>query len=178
MQMNQKDRTALIIGGLCVVFFLCVQLIVIPSYKKKKRLEKVLVTKQQNLAEMQEMQTRFLQLSSLGNSITLQLEKRKENFSLFSFLEEKAGNNGIKDKITYMKPSDTVDNESFRQILVEMKLQSINLKQLVSFLEEIESPENLVALQRISIQENKKNIASLDVLMQVISIDRLDNSNS
>jgi general secretion pathway protein M len=59
--------------------------------------------------------------------------------------------------------------------MVEMKLKAINLKQLVSFLEQVESPGNLVELKRISIQENKKQEGTLDVIMQVISLVHAEN---
>jgi len=176
MPLNKRDQTALTIGGIVVLLFVCIQFGVYPLYEKKQRLERVLITKQKNLAQMEEMQAQLAQLSSLGNDLILKLEKRNKNFSLFSFLEERAGKIGIKNKIAYMKPSDSVsvDNESYRQVLVEMKLQAINLKQLVSFLKEIEQPQKLVALQRISIQENKRNKATLDVIMQVVSVARLE----
>ncbi len=54
--------------------------------------------------------------------------------------------------------------------MVEMKLKAVNLKQLVALLERIESPQNIVVLKRISIQENKKETGTLDVIMQVISL--------
>jgi general secretion pathway protein M len=78
----------------------------------------------------------------------------------------------IKDHIAYMKPSSVTGEGMFRQVMVEMKVQTLGLKQLVAFLEHIESPENVVAVKRISIQENKKVKGTLDVIIQVISIDR------
>jgi general secretion pathway protein M len=63
-----------------------------------------------------------------------------------------------------------VGEGGLRQIMVEMKLKAVTLKQLVAFLELIESPENIVELKRISIQENKKEAATLDVIMQVITL--------
>ena len=71
-----------------------------------------------------------------------------------------------------MKPSETADEGPFKEVLVEMKLQAISLKQLVDFLNFVESPKNVVALKRISIQENKKEEATLDVILQVVSLDR------
>jgi Tfp pilus assembly protein PilO len=123
---------------------------------------------------MKSMQKEYTQLSLRGNSVERFMEKRPDNFSLFSFLEAKANSNGIKEKIAYMKPSDSVESDTYQQIMVEMKLQGVTLKQLVSFLEDVESPENLVALQRISIQENKNEEKSLDVIMQVVSVSALD----
>ena len=74
-----------------------------------------------------------------------------------------------------MKPSDATGEGVLKQIMVEMKLNAITLKQLVDFLERIESPEKIVELKRISIQENKKQKGTLDVIMQVISLVQADN---
>jgi general secretion pathway protein M len=50
-----------------------------------------------------------------------------------------------------------------------MKLQEIGLKQLVDFLQRIESPENVVSIKRISVQESGKQENSLDVIMQIVT---------
>ena len=69
-----------------------------------------------------------------------------------------------------MKPSDASGEGELQQVMVEMKLKAITLRQLVAFLERIESPVNIVELKRISIQKNKKEEDTLDVIMQVVSL--------
>ncbi len=51
-----------------------------------------------------------------------------------------------------MKPSDPAGEGGLQQVMVEMKLKTVPLDRLVDFLERIESPVNIVALKRISIQ--------------------------
>ncbi|GBE11851.1 hypothetical protein BMS3Abin13_00127 [bacterium BMS3Abin13] len=51
-----------------------------------------------------------------------------------------------------------------------MKLQAVSLQQLVDFLRLVESPENVVAIKRIAIQQNTKEESTLDVIMQVVSL--------
>ena len=111
-------------------------------------------------------------MMSLTNTLEQQLSRRRADFSLFSFLEKKAAEADVKENIAYMKPSDAVAEGVLQQIMVEMKLKAVSLPRLVSFLERIESPDELVELKRISIQENKKQAGTLDVIMQVISLVR------
>ena len=73
-----------------------------------------------------------------------------------------------------MKPSDPTGEGAVQQIMVEMKLKAIRLNHLVAFLERDESIEHTVALKRISIQVNKKEVGTLDVIMQVISLIQTD----
>jgi general secretion pathway protein M len=174
MTLSAKDRRALMLGIGALVVFVLVQFILFPLLDKRKRLVRGIRAKEKGLVEMQSMQARFLQLNRQSNTLEERLSKRKANFGLFAFLENKAAEAQVKDNIDYMKPSEVAGEGTLQQTMVEMKLKAVNLKELVAFLERIESPVNLVELKRISIQENKKQQGSLDVIMQVISLDRAE----
>ena len=172
MALSKRDRFALIIGGSLLLVFIVAQFMVFPLIDKRKRLRKTISSRQHAVQEMREMQLQYGQLDEQSNGLEQQLSQRSPSFSLFSFLEKMATQSKIKDHITYMKPSTVTGDGTLRQVMVEMKLQTIGLQQLVTFLKRIESPENVVTLKRISIQENKKTKGTLDVIMQVISIDQ------
>ncbi len=54
----------------------------------------------------------------------LRFAKRDTGFTLFSFLDKLTGKAGIKNHVTYMKPSTSVQKNSlFKISQVEMKLQ-------------------------------------------------------
>jgi hypothetical protein len=72
-----------------------------------------------------------------------------------------------------MRPSESAANELYKQSLVEMKLQAVSLGQLVRFLELTESPEHLVGIDRITVQENTQEDATLDVTLRMVSIDQI-----
>jgi general secretion pathway protein M len=170
MALTPKDRKALVIGISALALFLLVQFVLFPLLDKRKRLNRGISIRQKGLVEMQEMQSRYTQLSRQSNTLEQLVSKRSGEFGLFSFLEKMAAEAEVKENIAYMKPSDATGDGELQQSMVEMKLNAINLKQLVSFLERIESPENIVELKRISIQENKKQEGTLDVIMQVICL--------
>ena len=170
MALTPKDRRALVIGISALALFLLVQFVFFPLLDKRKRLNRGISIRQEGLVEMQEMQSRYTQLSRQSNTLEQRVARRSEEFGLFSFLEKMAAETEVKENIVYMKPSDATGEGVLQQSMVEMKLKGINLKQLVAFFERIESPENIVELKRISIQENKKQEGSLDVIMQVISL--------
>ncbi len=175
MALTQKDKRALTIGGSVLALFLVVQFVCFPLLDKRKRLERAIRTKQKNIIEMRTLQARYQQLSRQSDTLEQRVAGRPSDFSLFSFLESMAAGARVKKNIAYMKPSDAVGEGGLQQIMVEMKLKAIGLPQLVTFLELIESPEKIVELKRISIQENKKEQGSLDVIMQVISLVKAEN---
>ncbi len=174
MELSRRDRIALAAGGAALLLFVLLQFVLFPVLDKRQRLEKGIAARERALAEMQQMQKRYARLHEQNSSLGRQLARRDRNFSLFSFLEKMASATGVKQNIAYMKPSSVQGEGAVRQTTVEMKFKAVSLKQLVGFLEKIEAPDKLVAVRRISIQENKKEKATLDVILQVISIDQVN----
>ena len=172
MALSKRDTTALTIGAGLLLLFIVIQFVVFPLVDKRKRLRKTIASRRIAVQEMRDMQTQYGQLNRQSHGLEKQLAQRSPDFSLFSFLEKMATESKIKDHITYMKPSTVTGEGNLRQVMVEMKLQVIGLQQLVTFLKRIESPQNVVTIKRISIQENRKIKGTLDVIMQVISIDQ------
>ena len=171
-KITPRDRKILAVGGVFVLLFVVFQFAIFPLMENRDRLERNIAAKEKALVEMAELQVEYKQLHSKANVLLDQLVGRQNDFSLFSFLEQMAAKSEVKKNISYMKPSETADDGPFKEVLVEMKLQAISLKQLVDFIDFVETPENVVALKRISIQENKKEEATLDVIVQVVSLDR------
>lgn len=177
MQLNNREKIAVSIAGLALVLFLFFQVVFFPLIDKRKKTTRAVATKKTALVEMKEMKIRYQQLSVENSGLAEVLSQREQGFSLFSFLEKGAAESQVKKDIAYMKPSVVTGNDLLKQSMVEMKLQAVGLKELIAFLQQVESPESLVALKRISIQENTKEGSSLDVILQVISVDNVVNSD-
>jgi len=178
IQLNQREKMAVGLAGVCLLVFVVLQFLVFPLVDKRARLIKGLAGREKAVIEMRAMQARFQAISQQSGSLADRLAKRDPEFSLFSFLEKNAADSGVKDRIAYMKPSEAAKGELFRQSLVEMKLQAVSLQQLVDFLEKTESPDLLVGIDKITIQENTKEEATLDVTLQMVSVDQVTGASS
>ncbi len=173
MQITPREKTAVIIAGISLGLFLFFQFIFFPLVENRDKMKKNVVARQRQLGEMEQMQQRYALFSQKSDSIAALLSERVSGFSLFSFLEQNAADIKVKERIAYMKPSELAADEVLKQSMVEMKLQAVSLKQLVAFLETTESPQNLVGIKRITIQENNKEKGTLDVILQIVSVDKV-----
>ena len=171
-QLNKREKIVVSTGGLMLLLYIVFHFIVFPLAGNRAKLAKNLALREKELVEMRTMQRRYQELSKQSGSLTSLLAKRDAGFSLFSFLEKNAADSQVKEHIVYMKPSESPKNELFKQSMVEIKLQAISLKQLVDFLEKTESTENLVGIDKITIQENTKEAATLDVTLKMVSVDQ------
>lgn len=171
-QLNQREKIAVAIGAAALLVFGLLQFVVFPLVDGRAKLNKRLATRETAVTEMRLLQERFQKINRKSGALVTSLADREPGFSLFSFLEQSAADSEVKELIAYMKPSEATENEQFKQSQVEMKLQAVSLEKLVRFLEQVESPERLVGVDKITIQDNTKEAGTLDVTLLMVSVDQ------
>ncbi len=172
IRLDRLDRREKIILGLGIAFILCfflIQFVLLPNLEARKRLTRSLADKRSQLAKIIQMQKEYLSLKGQAGGTKNRLSERAPGFTLFSFLEEKATIAMVKQQIQYMKPSTTDKDGMEQESAVEMKLQQVSLAQLVGFLKLVESPEDMVSVKHISIQESGPDNSQLDVVIQILT---------
>lgn len=169
MQLAKREKYLIGLAAIFIVAALVIQLVIVPFNSKRERYRNSVTVKQDNLEQMVALRHEYLLLQQDSDTMAQRLARRPKNFTLFSFLEQAAGDSGIKGNIKSMKPSASTGKGPFQESLVEMKLEKITLGQMVAYLQRIESPENLVSVKRIAIQSNKKETEFLDAVLQVLT---------
>ena len=169
MQLAKREKYFIALAAIVIVFAFVILFVIMPFFEKRERYRNNVAVQQNNLQEMVALRQQYLLLQQDSDTLVQRLAKRSNTFTLFSFLENAAGNAGVKDNIKSMKPSASTGKGPFKESLVEMKLERVTLGQMVGYLKLIESPENLVSVKRVSIQANKKETQFLDVILQVLT---------
>ena len=172
MKLAKREKYFIGIGGTALVIFFMMQLVVFPLLDNRKRLQRSVEVKEAGLMDMLRMQAESQDYQSGSQGIEKFLANRKRGFTLFSFLEQAAGAAEVKDNIKYMKPSTSKGSGPYKESMVEIKLETITMKQLVGYLHRIESPKNVTSIKRISIKGNKKEPGYLDVVLQVLTLNK------
>jgi len=169
MRLARRERYLVSLAACCIAIFLVFQFLVFPFFENRRRIQRGLKAKEKGLEEIMKLKADYQAYQKGSQNIQQALAKRKEGFTLFSFLEKAAGEAEVKARIKYMKPSVSSGTGPYKESMVEMKLEVITLPQLVGYLYRIESPDDLVSIKRISISENKKEQGYLDAILQVIT---------
>ena len=154
----------------CVIFiFLFMNIAVMPFFEKRSRLKKGIRNMESEILEMHGLTIEYRTLEQDSKKIQELIEGRKSGFTLFSFLENAAGEVNIKDHITYMKPSIAENSGYYKESMVEMKLEAMTLGQIVAYVQRIESSEDLIIVKRISIKKDNTKPGYMDVVLQLIT---------
>lgn len=171
-KLNRREKYIIYGAGCLLGLLIIVQFGITPFFENKNQMQRSLQTKKGELEEMHRLQDEYKALKEKLQLSEISLGNREKGFTLFSFMDQLAGQAGIKDRISYMKPSNTVQkNSNYRISRVEMKLDAITLEQLTTYLYGIETSKNMVMVKKLSISKKEKNEGLINVVLQVETVE-------
>ncbi len=170
--LNKRERYGILLAAGVIGIFIIAVFIVEPFLSRSANMKNSRQTKADMLVEMQKLQSEYTALTQQAKVSKSRFQRRQKGFTLFSFLDRLAGESGIKDRISYMKPTKKVQkNSPYKISRVEMKLESITLEQLTNYLYGVETSKNMVDIKKISISKKDKNQGLLTAVLQVETVE-------
>jgi general secretion pathway protein M len=171
-KLNRREKYIIYGAGCLLGLLVIVQLVITPFFKNTNQMQRSLQTKKAELAEMRRLQAEYKTLQEKLQLSQISIDKREKGFTLFSFMDQLAGQAGIKDRISSMKPTNTVQkNSKYRISRVEIKLDAITLEQLTTYLYHIETSKNMVMVKKLSISKKEKNEGLINAVLQVETLE-------
>ncbi len=172
ISLNKREKTAVLGAAGFIAIFVLVQFIIVPVFEKRNDLRHTLEAKKGILTEMVRLQTEYQGMKSKEEASRRGFESRPAGFTLFSFLDRLAGETGVKDHISYMKPSSAVrEGSGLKLSRVEMKIQEINLKDLASYLHRVETSPNMIVVNRLSITKTGPDNGLISAVLQAETVE-------
>jgi len=167
-KLTRREKYSIYAASGIICLFVLIQFIVFPTVDKREHLKRTLQVKTKILEEMIALKSEYDAINKKTDLSKVHFARREKGFTLFSFLDKLTGEAGIKDHITYMKPSTSVQkNSPYKISKVEMKLQGLTLQQLTSYLHMVETSKNMVRIKRLSISKTGKQEGFIDAVLQV-----------
>jgi general secretion pathway protein M len=172
IKLAKREKYVVVAAACFIALFLLINFAVLPFFKEKGRLSKGILVKEAEFKEIAALSSEYLKYREEAGEMERILAKRGKGFTLMSYLDNAAGEAGVKGQIKYMNPSKSSSTKgvgAFEESGVEIKVEAINTDQLVSYLYLVEDPEDLIFIKRISVTDNKKQDGYLDSIIQVMT---------
>ena len=167
-KLSRREKYAIYGATGIICLLLVYHILIAPLTEAKERLDRALGAKTRINEEMMALKAEYQTISQRSRASASQYAGRKANFTLFSFLDQLAGEAKMKDFITYMKPStSSPKNSPYRIAKVEMRFQDVTLAQLSTYLYKVETSRNLVWVKRLSISKDTKQPGFVNAVLQV-----------
>jgi general secretion pathway protein M len=171
-KLNRRERYAIMAAVAIIGIFLIAQFVVEPLFSRTEQKKQNLHAKAVMLEQMRQLQAEYESLTQKTRISQSRFQNRQKGFTLFSFLDQLAGEAGIKDRISYMKPSKKVQkNSPYKISQVEMKLDDVTLEQLTNYLYGVETSKNIIDITKISISKKDVKQGLITAVLQAETIE-------
>ena len=172
-KLDKRQRYIVAGTAAFVLIALILELIIFPLWDANAKVKQTLQINQKKLDEVIKLNAEFAGQEAKISNIKKVMSTRTADFSLFSYLEKKAPQAGVRGNIKYMNSSRGIQSAAFEESLIDMKLDKITIKQLTDFLYFAESPADLVRIKRITVSKMKESPEYLSAQLQITSVQAL-----
>ncbi len=145
--------------------------IVEPIVRSRARLEQRIVTLSDDVVAMRKTASRITEIErSLGRLESTR--KTAEDFSLFSFVDKSASATISPGAIAAMNPSRRKIRDGEEESLVEVRLSSVPLTEVVGFLRKIEQAAEPVYVKRVEMKRRYDDKARFDATVVTAMVEK------
>ena len=168
-QLTKSQKRILTAGLVFVVGAVIIQFAVFPWLDSRQRVRASLAANEKILREFKSLGREYGLLRRSSEEIRKAVTKLPPDFALFSYLEKKAQETGLKGHIKAIKPLKPTSAGVYEETAAEIKMESLTIKQLTDFLYNVESPEQMVRIRRMSLAKMKDSPKYLVADIQVFA---------
>lgn len=168
-QLAQRERVIVAVGGVVVIATLLFLLVVDPLLAKIDKLERQAIRKAKERAELAGLAAEY----AAKNERLIKLEQRMPpataQFSLLAFMEEAATSVQIRDRIVGMQPQAPTTLQGYQETAVDLRLDGIQLPQLLALLVALEQAPYEVQVRHMQIKPKYDNPVNLDATLRIVT---------
>jgi len=156
-KLDTRQRYLIAACAAVVIFTLVLKFAVLPLWDSRAKMKKSITSNSKKLDELVKIDAELAVQNAKISRMKNKLGSRRSNFTLFSYLEKKAYSANVRGSITHMNSMQGVKSASFEETLTDLKLEKITIKQLADFIYQIESPDELIRIKRLTVEKMKEN---------------------
>ena len=172
-KLEPRERVLVRIAAGIFGLFLAYNLIYVPIIDLGSGLEAKIAQRQRDLAEVRRLTVTYAQLKADLATAEHRTVPRGKDFSLFSVIETSLTKSVGREKIGSITPgSDRKLADGFTEYSVQLKLDNVNLAQLIDALYGINSLTMPIGVAQLRIQRRSKDPHSYDVDLTCVALAR------
>jgi type II secretory pathway component PulM len=168
---SSRERVFVAIGVVLTAALLGYHFLVSPFMDRLDVLDRLILLKEKEIVEMNQLRQQYLAAQQKISAVEGRII-RNEGFSLLSFVEGIAVKNQVKDRIVFIRPQPSQVLGEYREVAVEMKLESVTLAQAVKFLETLQNTPQFLRVKRAQLKTRYNDPTLLDGTFVVASYEK------
>ncbi len=135
MKLEERDKKVLLIGSIAAAVILLVTLVIAPLYADLSRKRAAIPKKERDLVEMRRLKDQYLEMQQRLQQLQATAAKRGP---LLTEIENITKKTNLSSKIVSLKPQAGVQSATFKESIVEVRLDNITLYDIVNYVNQLE----------------------------------------
>jgi type II secretory pathway component PulM len=135
LNLEEKDKRTLIIGGIAAAVIVLYAFVVAPLSADLSRKRDMIPVKEKDLAEIRVLKDQYLEIQKRLQQLQAAAAKRGPLLTEIETITKRAN---LESKIVSLKPQTGVQAGTFTESIVEIKLENVTLYDIVNFVNQIE----------------------------------------
>lgn len=141
-----------------------------PTVERIDTLNRVIPEKQKALAELRAKSAYYLELQAQLTDYKKEAALEKDDFKPLAFLESLTREANLAKKVVTMRQEVLQLDSDYCEVIVEVKLESLTLEQLVEFLLETKSSKHFLRVKSLYARKNTTDSDLLDTVIQISAL--------
>jgi hypothetical protein len=130
VKLEPKDKKTLIVGGIAALIIVLYAFVVSPLTSDLTRKRELIPQKERDLVEMRVLKDQYLEMNQRLQQAQAAAAKRGPLLTEIENLTKRAN---LNSKMVSLKPQAGVQTESFKESIVEIRLDNITLYDIVNY---------------------------------------------
>ena len=165
----QRERVIVTIGGIVIAASLVFLIVVDPLLAKIDKLERQTIRKVKERVELASLAAEYAKKQARLTKLEQRMPPANAQFSLLAFMEGAAASVQIRDRISGMQPQTPTAIQGYAETAVDLRLDGVQLPQLLALLVAIEQAPYDVQVRHLQIRPKFDNPANLDATLRIVS---------
>ncbi len=166
-RLGTRDKLYILAGAGIAIVILLVQFAIVPFWEERERVARALDNQEKILAEMNTQLAEYRLLRRDMDVIQKAVASRPPNFTLYSFVERKAREAGVRGNVKAINPSRGINAGTLEETMADVSLEKITTRQLVQFLYYADSPGDAVRIRKLTVRKSTESPEYLTATVQL-----------
>ena len=170
MRLAKRERWLVVGLAVLIAAWTLFAFAIKPAFERIETLNRIIPESQKTMQELREKSEQYLKLQAGLNDYKIKAASQEKGFEPLAFLELVTKESDLAKKVVAIKQDVLPLDSSYNQIIVEIKMENLTLKELVEFLLKIKSSNHFLLIKSLYTKKNTANVGSLDAVIQISSL--------
>ncbi|MHC4644465.1 MAG: hypothetical protein ACYTBJ_03110 [Planctomycetota bacterium] len=168
--LTRRKHRFIVVTALVVVAWTLFEFAIGPALERMQTLSRVIPEQEKTLIELRTKSDQYRALRTALDGLENRAGAGNGEFELVTFLESIAAELHLTQNVTTMQPTVLEFDTDYKEVIVELQLENITLRQLVEFLLKAKSPDRFFHIKSLYIAGNAADPDLLDTIIQISTL--------